>query len=103
METTSAGIIDRRTAVANNLHTGAVKVIKIIFKQKRNVETRVDHKLHKRFVTFQKLKDPVWGHSRAGTSITITVSAENSFTVDVRETKTVSSIKLRVKGSVVRA
>lgn len=88
MEIISDGIIEKKTAVANNLCTAAVKGIRITFKQMKNVEMRAHHKHHKKYVYFQKLKDNVWETFRVGITTTIMVFAENIYIRAVRETKT---------------
>jgi hypothetical protein len=88
VEIISDGIIEKKTAVANNLCTAAVKGIRITFKQTKNVGMPARHKHHKKYVRFQELKDNVWETFRVGITTTIMVFAENSNIRAVRETKT---------------
>ena len=103
MEVISAGISEKMRTVVDNSLLAAVKAIKIISKQKRSVETHAAHKLHKRSVRLPWPRVPVWDHFRAGTSTAVMVFAENSFTADVRETKTDSLIRIPVNRRVIRA
>ena len=84
METTSAGTTEKRRIVVCHSLMAAVKAIRITSNQKRNVETRVALKVRKKSVASRRQRDPVWGHSRAGTSIALIVFAVNSCTADAK-------------------